>query len=102
MHQAIVSASTTPCILSSCGAIHQAICFDLAKRLLEAIGFPTGLVSTHPSMGVCSSGRTLVDDVVGLQAHMSPHADAGHDFIVIGYFLRRIPGCRCRRRLEYN
>lgn len=74
-----------PCILFSCGAFHRASCFDACKQKLEADGLNTVLVSTHPSLGPDSAGKTMWDDTKALQAQMSPYMDEGCEFIIIGH-----------------
>ncbi|KAK9773224.1 putative Alpha/Beta hydrolase protein [Seiridium cardinale] len=80
-----MSERRKPCILFSCGAFHRASCFDASRQRLEAAGFDVVLVSTHPSLGHDSAGKTVWDDVEALQAQISPYVDEGREFIVIGH-----------------
>ncbi|KAK6067153.1 pyridoxamine 5 -phosphate oxidase [Seiridium cupressi] len=73
-----------PCIFS-CGAFHRASYFDASRQRLEAAGFDVVLVSTHPSLGHDSAGKTMWDDVEALQVQISPYVDEGREFIVIGH-----------------
>jgi pimeloyl-ACP methyl ester carboxylesterase len=85
-------APQKPCVLMSCGIFSQAICFDDSKQRLEAAGFDVVLVSTHPSLGPNSAGKTVWDDARALQEQMSPQISEGREFIIIGHSYGGYPG----------
>ncbi|KAI1140047.1 Alpha/beta hydrolase fold-1 [Hypoxylon sp. FL0543] len=80
-------------IIFSVGAFHPAHFLDPVKQLLEnGQTFDPVLVSSHPSLGNDSRGKTLWDDVEALRKQMAPHVDAGCEFIIVGHSYGGFPG----------
>ncbi|KAI1407098.1 Alpha/beta hydrolase fold-1 [Hypoxylon sp. FL1857] len=81
-----MSGSPKRGIIFSVGAFHPAHFLDAVKQHLENDqSFDLVLVSKHPSLGRDSRGKTLWDDVEALREQMTPHADAGCEFVVVGH-----------------